>query len=431
MRLYHAPTVLGNNYTIDVEFADDDPCWLGSTDSDVFTVLQEDARTTYTGKLFASTVSAVSGEATVLLAATICDISNTADAAGDTDPGSIANATVTFVDRNGGPISPALPVILLPGDTTKGTVTYVWNVDIGAADAATYDVGTVVGNYYLRDSGDDDVEIMISKPGNQFATGGGFIVLNASFGTHAGDIGSNCNFGFNAKFKGVKKLVSGEVNINVRRTETDGLHQYQIKGLNIASLGVNPAGDFSEFCGMATIRDLTDAGNAINSTPYGNLIVKMEDNGNPGSLDRIAIALYAQNGGLIFSSNWGGTATLLQNLDGGNINIHGSAARSVPANFSQKSDDPSLKLEIISGSYPNPFNGKTVIEFTLPVRGVTTLEIVNVNGEVVHAASLGMLDSAVRHTYDYFAQDKLESGVYFYRIISGDYHTTGQMTLIK
>jgi subtilisin-like proprotein convertase family protein len=166
------PTILGYEYIITSIFPDDDPCYGPSRDDDVFTVLQEDARVTYTGKNFASTISGQSSDAVVFLAATVCDISSTPDASGDSDPGDISNATVTFVDRDNGntPISPPLHVVPLPGDTTKGTVSYVWMTNIGFAVCKTYNIGIVVNNYYTRDDAADDQVIEVCRPGNEFVT---------------------------------------------------------------------------------------------------------------------------------------------------------------------------------------------------------------------------------------------------------------------
>src|SRR5207248_6502307 len=63
------------------------------------TVTQEDARSTYTGALFASASSPSSGAATVTLSATVQDITAVA-AAADPNGGDIRNARVTLVNRD-------------------------------------------------------------------------------------------------------------------------------------------------------------------------------------------------------------------------------------------------------------------------------------------------------------------------------------------
>ena len=48
----------------------------------------------------------------------------------------------------------------------------------------------------------------------------------------------------------------------------------------------------------------------------------MVDNGEPGDEDLIAITIWDKWGGLWYASNWNGTITILQLLDGGNLSVH-------------------------------------------------------------------------------------------------------------
>jgi hypothetical protein len=63
------------------------------------TVASEDARAAYTGATYVSTASASSSTATVLLSATIQDITAVLPGS-DAAQGDISNATVTFIDRD-------------------------------------------------------------------------------------------------------------------------------------------------------------------------------------------------------------------------------------------------------------------------------------------------------------------------------------------
>jgi hypothetical protein len=111
------------------------------------------------------------------LSATIKDITaENSDPATDPFAGDIRNARVSFVDRDGGVIVSNLAVGLVdPSDTKTGTVTFNWNVNIGAADSMDYTIGIVVSNYYTRNSSFDDVVVTVSKPiGTNFITGGGY-----------------------------------------------------------------------------------------------------------------------------------------------------------------------------------------------------------------------------------------------------------------
>jgi hypothetical protein len=50
------------------------------------------------------------------------------------------------------------------------------------------------------------------------------------------------------------------------------------------------------------------------------------DRGEPGNTDDISIVMWDNGNNLLFSSNWDGTRTVPQVLDGGNIKIHNSAS---------------------------------------------------------------------------------------------------------
>ena len=96
-------------------------------------------------------------------------------------------------------------------------------------------------------------------------------------------------------------------------------------------------------------------------------------------------------------------------------------------------DEEEVKLvsELESIAYPNPFRDKVLIEFNLPDADRTTLEIVNINGDVVHAVDLGMLDAYSKHTYEFDPDGSLSGGTYLYRIISGKHIATGKLILMK
>ncbi len=116
------------------------------------TVSPEDARVDYTGLTYVTTASASSSTATIVLSATIQDISATAYAAGDTSHGDIRGAKVTFINRdNNTVIASNVPVGLVnASDIKTGTATYSWSVNIGNADSDSFTVGVIVTNYYAE-----------------------------------------------------------------------------------------------------------------------------------------------------------------------------------------------------------------------------------------------------------------------------------------
>ena len=90
-------------------------------------------------------------------------------------------------------------------------------------------------------------------------------------------------------------------------------------------------------------------------------------------------------------------------------------------------DSPS-KFEL-SQNYPNPFNPNTTIRFTIPESGHVKLTIYNLLGEQV-TELVNEIEEAGVHTVNFDAGN-LNSGVYLYKIETGDFVQTKKMTLIK
>ena len=110
--------------------------------------------------------------------------------------------------------------------------------------------------------------------------------------------------------------LQGNVNIIVRAS--DG-KVYQIKANSMTSLSTKVTAGTASFVSKANLTDIT---NALSPTSLGGnytLQMTMKDNGNPGSTDTIGITLRDSGGALLFSSNWSGTNTREQTLNGGNL----------------------------------------------------------------------------------------------------------------
>ena len=80
-------------------------------------------------------------------------------------------------------------------------------------------------------------------------------------------------------------------------------------------------------------------------------------------------------------------------------------------------------------NYPNPFNPTTTISYALPKTGYVTLKIYDTAGREV-AQLVNQELSAGRHSVSFNGKD-LSSGVYFYRIISGEFIQTKKLILLK
>lgn len=89
----------------------------------------------------------------------------------------------------------------------------------------------------------------------------------------------------------------------------------------------------------------------------------------------------------------------------------------VPANFSVKQN------------FPNPFNPTTKIEFSLPLDNNVEIKVFNVLGMEV-ATLLNEHRQAGTHTVEFNASN-LSSGIYFYKLVSGNYSEIKKMILLR
>ncbi len=80
-------------------------------------------------------------------------------------------------------------------------------------------------------------------------------------------------------------------------------------------------------------------------------------------------------------------------------------------------------------NYPNPFNPSTLIRFSLPESGFTSLVVYNVIGEIVQTLFNGYKNSG-SYEVNFDAKD-LPSGLYFYSLTSGNFKQTKKMIITK
>jgi hypothetical protein len=80
-------------------------------------------------------------------------------------------------------------------------------------------------------------------------------------------------------------------------------------------------------------------------------------------------------------------------------------------------------------NYPNPFNPSTSIKFGLSKSGIVKLIVYDVTGKVI-STLLNETFNAGEHTV-LFNAENLSSGVYYYKLESGNFSDTKKMLLIK
>jgi hypothetical protein len=94
---------------------------------------------------------------------------------------------------------------------------------------------------------------------------------------------------------------------------------------------------------------------------------------------------------------------------------------------------PAPRLDLWQNS-PNPFNPSTTIRFTTPTSGVVNVAIYDVNGRLVRTLVDGPLPAG-QHGVVWDGTDAsgrhVASGVYLYRLTSGEGTVTKRMVLLR
>ena len=106
--------------------------------------------------------------------------------------------------------------------------------------------------------------------------------------------------------------------------------------------------------------------------------------------------------------------------------------------FEQSNDDDPLSNHIVAGmptkfalglNFPNPFNPTTTLSFAMPIDNAVTLSIYNLQGREVST----LIDANLKAGYHSVSwnADNQASGVYFVKMIAGDYVDTQKLMLLK
>jgi photosystem II stability/assembly factor-like uncharacterized protein len=99
---------------------------------------------------------------------------------------------------------------------------------------------------------------------------------------------------------------------------------------------------------------------------------------------------------------------------------------------SVENEDEVLKNFYLEQNYPNPFNPSTVIRYQLPVNGVVSLKVYDVLGNEI-ATLVDEYKEAGRYELEFNVGQtiSLSTGVYIYRLTSGNFTASRKMLLMK
>lgn len=100
----------------------------------------------------------------------------------------------------------------------------------------------------------------------------------------------------------------------------------------------------------------------------------------------------------------------------------------------QEGEKVSVDRFALNQNYPNPFNLCTEISFQLPVQTRVSLKIYNTKGQLVRSLIHGNKESGV-YSVNWDGRDEggneVASGIYFYKLIAGNFSSIRKMVLIK
>lgn len=84
---------------------------------------------------------------------------------------------------------------------------------------------------------------------------------------------------------------------------------------------------------------------------------------------------------------------------------------------------------LLNQNYPNPFNPVTVINFSIPKSGFTSLKVYDITGRLIKILMNENLQAGYYKAV--FDAGSLASGIYFYELVSGTYTSSKKMVVLK
>jgi hypothetical protein len=262
------------------------------------------------------------------------------------------------------------------------------------------------------------------------------VVTTSSAGKYRGKTSAKSNFGYTMQYNKSGSNLKGQANFIIR-AYNDSL--YQIKSNAINSMVV--VGNRANFSTKANLTNITNPLSPISLGGNMSLTVEMTDSTAGGQGDSVSITLQDPSGGLLYSSNWSGTKSILQSLrkpsGGGNVKVM-SAVLSMAGIGTERPSE--LQSRIIPGSYalyqnfPNPFNPSTEIKFDLPENSEVSIIIYDVLGHEVSNLVDGSF-AAGEHSVSWFGKSNdgmdVPSGIYFFRLSAHSVTSDRQLSAVK
>jgi hypothetical protein len=309
-----------------------------------------------------------------------------------------------------------------------------------------FTLGFTTSAYVFSNTCLDVPLVTVSSNSNDFVTGGGFVIPQGSYSKkpNSNADGLKNNFGFNVKWNKSMTNLQGNFNTIIRRSESDGIHRYQVKSANPGTLVVTKLttnGYTNSYRAditytNANIQDLT-LGVATGEGP-GVVYLTVIDNGEPGSngstTDQVLMTVKDKYNTLWYTSSQAantnvGNLTLSSSiplLSRGNIQVHTSAGGKAGAITTRdlQTLPTALTQTFDVTATPNP----SFSYFNLHIAGgnlggLVNVKVTDVLGRVVESRQSLAPGQTLRIGSEY------KPGVYIVQVMQGD--TVKQLKLVK
>ncbi len=166
----------------------------------------------------------------------------------------------------------------------------------------------------------------------------------------------------------------------------------------------------------------------------------MTDKGEPGVDDAIGFSLYngdqSDPNALWFSSNWGGTKTAEQVINGGNLVIHSGAALGgggvveVPKGKGKNKSAFITEVENNFNVHPNPFSDRLFFEFSRDKATNATLDLYDATGRKLQVMFNQRIEAKQKYRVEYYPNG-LSTNMLFYRMTYDNEVINGKMIYKK
>jgi hypothetical protein len=225
---------------------------------------------------------------------------------------------------------------------------------------------------------------------------------------------------------GLPTFPDGSKNISAMYLNNGNIYAGCIHGFaystDIGNHWVSTDMGFSDFCGFTDFKTANGVvfGSVSNTVSANTGVYKTTNNGVNWTIMNNGLPTNASVASLLVSGDYLIAGT---NYDG----IFRIPLSSITSSDNQGSGI--IKDYSLEQNYPNPFNPSTKISFSIQTSGFVSLKVYDVLGKERYTLINGV-KSAGNHIVDFNASI-LSSGIYFYKLESGNFSKTMKMLLIK